>query len=179
MGVHLLRGGVLSIFDTQGVSLCICRQGGFPWPQEWSSYLFTSTKFSFCHWLCPWTVWVRTKLQFYSTWQIPAVQPRGTSIFYLSIWGWEKHPPLPIHAHWHEWKITNCEGAVETVTGSQRKETWNSRAAEETMHVLGWPRGSSSMNNMSTHLCVFHIDLYKYLKVSWHSPPALSPFCFM
>ena len=25
----------------------------------------------------PWSVWVRTKLEFYSTWQIPGVQPRG------------------------------------------------------------------------------------------------------
>ena len=39
-------------------------------------------------------------------------------------------------------KITNCEGAAEIVTGSQEKETWNSRAAEEAMHVLGGPRGS-------------------------------------
>ena len=31
-----------------------------------------------------WSVWVRTKLQSYSTWQTPAVQPRGPSISYLS-----------------------------------------------------------------------------------------------
>ena len=36
-----------------------------------------------------------------------------------------------------------------------------------------------SMNNLSTRLCVFHIDLCKYLNISCHSPPALSPFCFM
>ena len=56
-----------SLFDPKGAFLHMCRQGSLPRPQEWAPYLFTSTELSFCHWLCPWSVWVRTKLQFYFT----------------------------------------------------------------------------------------------------------------
>ena len=56
-----------------------------PWPQERSSCLFASAELSFCHKLCPWSVWVRTKLQFCSTWWTPAVQPRSLSISYIKI----------------------------------------------------------------------------------------------
>ena len=46
---HLLWGGVPSPFVPQRASLRRCRQGSFPWPQEWSSYLFTSAELSFHH----------------------------------------------------------------------------------------------------------------------------------
>ena len=36
-------------FWPQGDFLHMDRQGIFPWPQEWSSYLFTSAELSFCH----------------------------------------------------------------------------------------------------------------------------------
>ena len=53
------------------------------------------------------------------------------------------------------------------------KGTRNPRAAEETMRVLGGPRGSGGASNVSTSLCVFHVGLYKYRDRSRSLSPAL------
>ena len=36
------QGSPSSLSDPQGAFLCMCRQGSFTWPQEWSSYLHFS-----------------------------------------------------------------------------------------------------------------------------------------
>lgn len=59
------------------------------------------------------------------------------------------------------------------------KGTGNPRTAEETMRVLGGPRGSGGANNVNTSLCIFHIGLYKYIERSCSLSPALpsAPRC--
>ena len=76
--------GVAPFFcDPQEAFLCMCIHRCFPWCQKYAPYLFTLAELSFCHLLCPWSVWVKTKFEFYSIWQIPGVQPSVPSISYL------------------------------------------------------------------------------------------------
>ena len=83
--VHpLLWGGIPSLLATKSLSCTCADRGVFPWSQEWSP-ISVLTELSFCHKLCLWSVWARTKLEFYSTWQTPAVQPRDPSISYFTI----------------------------------------------------------------------------------------------
>ena len=63
-------------FWPQGAFLHMCRQGSLPWSQEWAPYLSTLAEFSCCHSFVL-GAWVRTMLDFYPTWQTPAVQPTG------------------------------------------------------------------------------------------------------
>ena len=76
------------LFDPQGAFLHMCNQESFLWPFKWSSYLYLSRAQ-----LLPLALSLKclgkTKLQFYYTRQIPAVQPRGPSISYLNnVRGW-------------------------------------------------------------------------------------------
>ena len=74
-------------FWPQGAFLHVCRQGSLPWSQEWAPYLSTLAELSFCHSFVLGS-WVRTMLDFYPTWQTPAVQPRGPSFSYHTTMCW-------------------------------------------------------------------------------------------
>ena len=88
MSTHIMSWDFLPFWSPRSLPVHMQTES-IPWTQGWAFYLLALAELSFCHQLCPCSVWVRTKLDFYSTWQTRCSAQRSTftsvAIFLTSV----------------------------------------------------------------------------------------------
>ena len=63
---HLLWDGAPTLFDPQEALSHMFREGSLSLTSDGAPYLFALAEPSVCHLISPWSLWVRTELEFYS-----------------------------------------------------------------------------------------------------------------